>query len=171
VNYKDADWLISDSFGSPPGRTVNAPDTVYEYTTSIWDNDKILRISTDAELQTFVQYDSDVMINGTPLLSSDLANVDFSEKTIFVFGLYYETQDKDKFTRQKIKIDKSAQEICLDFKLRTRVGGSGMARIFKYVYVIVPNEEADYRITGRFKVNERAGHGGGAHDFETEFEQ
>jgi hypothetical protein len=40
-----------------------------------------------------------------------------------------------------------------------------------YLFFVIPNDEVDYTISGIVVVDERAGLGGGAHDFTVEYQQ
>jgi hypothetical protein len=142
---------------------------------NIWEQHKIRKINSSADLQTFIDYQPEALIDGELLHLSALQDLDFNAKTIFVYGLKYETQctasSCGKMTRDKIKLNNSRQEITFDLKLRASVGGSGMGLIRRYLFFVIPNDEADYTISGNVLVDERAGLGGGAHDFTVEYQQ
>jgi hypothetical protein len=173
INYKEAAWLVTDLNDVNTGAV--SVDTTMEYASKIWDQKKIIKISSADELQSFVNYRPGAAIDGQLLLSSDLGDVDFSEKTIFVFGLRYQTQCDNAtcgtIRRDKIKLQNTRKKVVFDFKIRTAVGGSGMLGVTKLFFLIIPNEKADYSISGDFTVDEYAGIGGGAQDHTISYEQ
>jgi hypothetical protein len=86
-------------------------DTSMDDDDNIWEQHKIMKINSSADLQTFTDYQPAALINGELLHVSALQNVDFNAKTIFVCGLKYETQctgsSCGKMTRDKIKRNNS----------------------------------------------------------------
>lgn len=173
VKFKEAEWMITDPYTDPLVDDESI-DTIANFAENIWDNKRIVKISSAEQLQAFAAYEPARLIDGELLLNSKLASVDFSASTVFVFGVTYESQcerkDCGKMKHDKIKIEEDAEHITFDFKFRTRVGGSGMIRLRKYFFLVIPNEEADHTISGKVTINER-GDGLFADDIELSYQQ
>lgn len=168
--FKSAEWIAGDFPGYLDPSSVTPLDSATQaYYDGIFEDGKILRVSSFSELETLEDYNPYKSVENSSITNSSLGQIDFNNKVLYVILMNYQSQEEFKICKDDIKINESTQSIEFDFKMKVPVGGSGMGSFSTFFYFIFPKEQETYNFSGKFKVNESSSNVGSAHDYTREF--
>jgi hypothetical protein len=148
-----------------------SPSIDVTYSSDMIDNHKIVRLSSQSDFLEFAIFLTHKPYQGQPLNNSQLMNLDYASNDLYIIAFDYTSQDWYELTGSSVKIDEFKQQVFIDFKIKTFVGGSGMGSFTAYLFVEIPKTYANYEIMGKMYLDEKSSSllGSGAHDREIEY--
>lgn len=172
--YRDVEWYVTDTDFAGSSTYPEPIDTTIDFH-EILGNDKVMKLSNAVEFNSFLAHARGRSIGGKSLYDSPLGDVDFNEETIFVLEMWYGTQCDETcgtVSGGKVRVSDFNDKICFSFSIKAPVGGSGMINLKRYFFIVVPNDAADYEVSGIVRVDEKGGlFGRNADDYAVRFEQ
>jgi len=145
------------------------PSIPVDYSFEMINHNKIVRFSSQADFLEFANFLTHKTYLDQPLNTSQLMNLDYSSNDLYAIAIDYDSQEWYELAGKSVKIDDAKQRVYIEFKVVTRVGGSGMGSFTDYLLVEIPKTYAGYEITGKKYLDEKSVMGSSSHDGQTEY--